>query len=79
MKLLQAALAGLAVGVAGLAVTPSKAEPLYRYCMIGTPNSYTSCTFNTLQQCQLTASAGAGFCIESNTYVASRQGAPIRR
>jgi hypothetical protein len=78
MKLLQA-LAVLAAGAAGLATTPSTAEPFYRYCMVGTPNSYTSCTFNTLQQCQVTASAGAGFCIESNAYVASRQATPIRR
>jgi hypothetical protein len=78
MRLLQA-LVVVAAGSAGLAMTPSRAEPLYRYCMVGTPNSYTTCTFNTLQQCQMTASAGAGFCIESNAYVASQQAASIRR
>src|SRR5262249_36270729 len=77
MKLL--VLAVLATGTAGFAATPTEAEQLYRYCMIGTPNSYTSCSFNTLQQCQMTASAGAGFCIENNAYVALRQATPIRR
>jgi hypothetical protein len=78
MRLLPA-LAIVAAGAVGPATTPSSAEPLYRYCMIGTPNSFMSCTFNTLQQCQTTASAGAGFCIESSAYLASRHGAPNRR
>lgn len=78
MKLLPA-LTVLVAGAGGLATTPSAAEPVYRYCMIGTPNSYRSCTFNTLEQCRMTASAGGGFCVESNEYVAARQAAQIRR
>ena len=57
---------------AALAVWSSlaTAEPIYRYCMIGTPNSSTNCIYSTLQQCQIAASAGAGFCQENNFYVA---------
>jgi hypothetical protein len=78
MKLLQV-LVALAAGTGGLAIMPSAAEPVYRYCMVGTPNSFRSCTFSTLAQCQMTASGGAGFCQENNAYVAARGAAVIRR
>lgn len=69
-----AAFVVLAVCVAGGAFSspPARAEPLYRYCVIGTPNMPRSCTYSTLQQCQVSASAGAGFCQENNAYVAAR-------
>ncbi len=52
-------------------------EMIFRYCMIGTPNMGRDCTFNSLQQCQATASAGVGFCQENPAYTASaRQVAP---
>ena len=71
MKLLQALLAaGACLG--GLStVAPARAEPPYRYCMIGTPNMGRDCTFATLQQCQTAASAGVGFCQENPAYVAN--------
>ena len=77
MKLLQALLIA-AIGCSGLfAVTPARAEMIYRYCMIGTPNMGRDCTFSSLQQCQMTASAGVGFCQENPAYTASaRQLAP---
>ena len=83
MKLLQL-LAVLAAGAGGLVMLSSAADaqtPAYRYCMVGTPNMFIDCTFSTLQQCQMTASAGVGFCQESNAYVAARNAAPaaIRR
>jgi hypothetical protein len=84
MKLL--ALVVLVAGASGLATTPSTAQPIsaaqpfYRYCMIGSaPNIPNSCTFNTLEQCQMTATGGVGFCVESNSYVGARQAATIRR
>lgn len=75
------ALVVLAAGLGGLAAwcPLAYAEPVYRYCMIGTPNLYTDCSFNTLQQCQITASSGAGFCQESNAYVAARDSAAAVR
>jgi hypothetical protein len=79
MRLLQAlALAVAAAG--GLAIMPSSADAAtYRYCMVGTPNMFTDCSFNTLQQCQMTASAGVGFCQENSAYIAATRGVPIRR
>lgn len=64
----------VAAAVGGLATwcPATQAEPVYRYCMIGTPNMPTDCIYSTLQQCQVAASAGAGFCQESNVYVATR-------
>jgi hypothetical protein len=50
------------------AVTTVQAEVIYRYCMIGTPNMGTDCLFSTMQQCQWSASAGAGFCVENPRY-----------
>lgn len=71
MKLLQA-LFVLAAGHGGLlALSSAGAEPIYRYCMIGTPNMGRDCTHSTLQQCQVAASAGVGFCQENPAYTAS--------
>jgi hypothetical protein len=69
----------LAAGFGGLLTTPAaRAEPIYRYCMIGTPNMGRDCTFSTLQQCQATASAGIGFCQENSAYIANaRQIEPV--
>jgi hypothetical protein len=83
MKLLSAMLAlGAGVGVL-LSVAPVSAEMApYRYCMIGTPNMGRDCTFATLQQCQLAASAGVGFCQENSAYIANARRlvpAPSRR
>lgn len=80
MKLLSAfvVLGVLGAGVSGLlATSPASAEPIYRYCMIGTPNMFRDCTFSTLQQCMMTASAGVGFCQENSAYIVSRQSAPV--
>lgn len=78
MKLLQAL---ALIAVAGLAVSaPAKAEMIFRNCMVGTPNIGKSCTYNALQQCQIAASAGVGFCQENPAYtVATRQAAPAPR
>lgn len=78
MKLLPA-LAILAACACGLAATPSSAAPIYRYCVIGTPNMPSSCTYNTLEQCRMAATGGAGFCVESNFYVAARQAGQVPR
>ena len=77
MKLLQALLVA-AFGCGGLiAFTPARAEMIFRYCMVGTPNMGKYCTYNTLQQCQATAAGGVGFCQENPAYVvATRQAAP---
>ena len=77
MKLLSAFLV-LSAGVGGLlAISPASAEPIYRYCMIGTPNMGMDCSFNTLPQCMMTASGGIGFCQENSAYIVSRQSAPV--
>jgi hypothetical protein len=69
MKLLQALLIA-AFGCSGLmAVAPARAEMIFRYCMVGTPNMGMDCTFSTLQQCQVAASAGVGFCQENSAYI----------
>ena len=76
MKFLSAFLV-LSAGIGGLlAASPASAEPIYRYCMIGTPNMFMDCTFSTLPQCMMTASAGMGFCQENSAYLVSRQSAP---
>lgn len=78
MRPLQALLV-VAAGFGGfVAIAPASAEPIYRYCMIGTPNMGMDCTFSTLQQCQVAASAGVGFCQENSVYIANaRQIAPV--
>jgi len=77
MKLLQALLIA-AVGCSGLVtIVPARAETIFRYCMVGTPNMGKYCTYNTLQQCQATAAGGIGFCQENPAYiVAARQVVP---
>jgi hypothetical protein len=78
MKLLSAFVV-LGAGVSALlSFSPASAEMApFRYCMIGTPNMGRDCTFSTLQQCQLTASAGVGFCQENSAYIANaRQPVP---
>ncbi|MDQ8730124.1 DUF3551 domain-containing protein [Bradyrhizobium sp. LHD-71] len=74
MKRLQAVLV-LVAGFAGLLlISPASAEmPPFRYCMIGTPNMGRDCTYNSLQLCQVAASAGVGFCEENPAYTGSRQ------
>lgn len=70
------ALASLAGGLTTASPAKAQTQP-YRYCMIGTPNLHMDCTFSTLQQCQMTASAGVGFCQENSAYIAqARQVAP---
>jgi hypothetical protein len=72
MKLLSASLVLSASVGALLSVSSASAEMApFRYCMIGTPNMGRDCTFSTLQQCQLAASAGVGFCEENSAYIAS--------
>lgn len=68
----------LVAGVCGLAVSPASAQTQqpYRYCMIGTPNMGMDCTFPTLQQCQVAASAGVGFCQENSAYIANARPVP---
>lgn len=81
MRFLQV-LAILGAVLSGLwAVSPVSAEPIYRYCMIGTPEMGRSCTFSTLQQCQATASGGVGFCQENPAYAANARQAmpPLKR
>jgi hypothetical protein len=74
LTLMGAAMASLS------AITSAKAEVIYQYCMIGTPNMPTDCLFSTLQQCQWSASAGAGFCVENPRYtVYGRQNVPQTR
>jgi hypothetical protein len=78
MKLLPVFLVLGAAAGGLMTVAPVRAEPLYRYCMIGTPNMGRDCTYSTLQQCQAAASAGVGFCQESDAYVANaRQLTPL--
>jgi hypothetical protein len=71
MKLLQVFLIVAAGCSAFFAVAPAHAEMVFRYCMIGTPNMGRDCTYNSLQQCQVAASAGVGFCQENPAYTAS--------
>lgn len=80
MKRLQA-LTLVGTAIAGIFVmTPVQAERIYQYCMIGTPNMGTDCLFSTMQQCQWSASAGAGFCVENPRYtVYGRQNVPQSR
>jgi hypothetical protein len=83
MKPLSAVLVlGAGVGML-LSIAPASAQMApYRYCMIGTPNMGRDCTFSTLQQCQLAASAGVGFCQENSAYIANAKQlvpAPKRR
>ena len=77
MKLMSAFLVlGAGVG-AMLSISQASAQTApYRYCMIGTPNMGRDCTFSTLQQCQLTASAGVGFCEENSAYIANARQLP---
>ena len=78
MKRIQA-LAVLATVTGGLVGwSPlAQAEPVYRYCMIpGGPNLFQNCLFSTLQQCQVAASAGVGFCQENSLYTAARNAPP---
>jgi hypothetical protein len=70
LTLMGAALAGLS------AINPCRAEVIYQYCMIGSPSMATDCLYSTIQQCQMSASAGTGFCTENPRYtVYVRQGA----
>lgn len=80
MRLVQT-LAVLVAGIGGLLTTSEAgAEPVYRYCMIGTPNMPRDCTFSTLQQCRMTASGRIGFCQENPAFTASaRQLAPAAK
>ncbi len=77
MKFLSASLVASAAVGGFLAISPASAEPIYRYCMIGTPNMFMDCTFSTLPQCMMSASAGMGFCQENSAYIVSRQNTPV--
>jgi Protein of unknown function (DUF3551) len=70
MKLSQALLIAAFGGSGLMAIAPARAEMVFRYCMIGTPNMGRDCTFTTLQQCQATAAGGIGFCQENPAYTA---------
>lgn len=79
-KLLQASLVLAAAAGGLLTISGAAAEPVFRYCMIGTPNMAMDCTFNTLEQCQIMASAGVGFCQENPAFVVNaRQFEPMRK
>lgn len=70
----------LAGGSGLLAVSQASGEPVYRYCMIGTPNMPRDCSFSTLEQCRMTASGGIGFCQENPAFTASaRQPTPASK
>lgn len=76
MKLLQAFLI-LSAAVGGLFLAaPARAEPVYPYCLIGTPNLGRDCTFSSLQQCQDSAQPGLGFCMDNPAFTVLRRGVP---
>lgn len=68
----------LAAALGGLpTISSARAEmPPYPYCMIGTPNMGRDCTFSTLEQCRIAASAGVGFCQDNPAYTAARRAVP---
>ncbi|WP_081740343.1 DUF3551 domain-containing protein [Afipia sp. P52-10] len=74
----------LAAAFGAVVIPGARAEmPPFRYCMIGTPNMGTDCTFNNLEQCRMTASGGIGFCTDNPAYTARMRikpdGAPPQR
>lgn len=76
MKILQAfLLLGAALGGA-LSATPARAEPVYPYCLIGTPNMGRDCTYASLQQCLYSAQPGIGYCQDNPAFTVLRRGAP---
>ena len=78
MKRIQtlALLATAAGGLVGWSAV-AQAEPVYRYCMIPAgPNLFQNCLFKSLEECQVAASAGVGFCQENGRYTAARNTPP---
>lgn len=64
------ALVLMAAACCFMTASTAGAQKIFRYCMIGTPNMGMDCTFDTLEQCRVVASAGVGFCQQNPAYTA---------
>jgi len=77
MKALLALCVIAAAAGGSLAISPARAEMVFRYCMTGTPNMGQDCIYNRWEECQAAASGGIGFCRENPAYTAQAQIRPL--